>query len=249
MGTLLPPDINYWAAALLVSASFFTSLLTASFGIGGGLVLLSIMTYIMPMTALIPVHGAVQFGSNAGRAFLQRNLIAWRALAAFVAGGAVGAFAGAHLVFQLPEAALELTLGLFILTVSWVKFPKMQKMGLGLFALTGTVTTFLTMFLGATGPLNVAAFEKSFPDRRTMVATLASLMTSQHVLKLLAFGFAGFSFSGWVPLVAAMMLSGFAGTRAGLHVLGSMREETFRLALKIVMSVIGLDMVRRGLWR
>jgi uncharacterized membrane protein YfcA len=231
---------------VLVLASFFTSLLTASFGIGGGLVLLSLMTYAVPVAALIPVHGAVQFGSNAGRAVLRWHFIAWPEMLAFMAGGAVGAFAGAHVVIAMPEFLLEIVLGLFVLAVTWLRPPAVSRMGLPLFAVTGAVTTFLTMFLGATGPLNVAAFEKTFPDRRVMVASLAALQTSQHLLKLLAFGLAGFSFVGWVPLVAAMIAMGLAGTWVGLHVLGILRETTFRLVLKLLMSIIALDMLRRG---
>lgn len=243
----MPEGLSTAAACLLVFASFFTSLLTASFGIGGGLVLLSLMTYAVPVAALIPVHSAVQFGSNAGRAVLRRQFIAWPELLAFMAGGAVGALAGARLVVELPEYLLEIVLGLFVLAVTWIRPPTMRRLSLPSFALTGAVTTFLTMFLGATGPLNVAAFEKTFPDRRVMVASLAALQTSQHVLKLAAFGFVGFSFAGWMPLVAAMILTGFAGTWVGLRVLGLMREETFRLVLKLIMTVIGLDMLRRGL--
>jgi uncharacterized membrane protein YfcA len=243
----LPEGVPVLAAGFLVLLSFFTSLLTAAFGIGGGLVMLSCMTYIVPVTALIPVHGAVQFGSNAGRAILQRKYIAWPELFAFMAGGAIGAWTGAHLVIQMPESWLELILGGFVLAVTWLKPPRIASLGLPLFALSGAITTFLTMFFGATGPLNAAAFEKTFPNRQTMVATLASLMTAQHVLKILAFGAAGFSFSGWLPLIGLMILVGFAGTRVGLLVLGRIREETFRLSLKIIMTVIALDMLRRGL--
>lgn len=243
----LPEGLTTAAAVLLLSASFFTSLLTASFGIGGGLVLLSIMTYLVPISALIPLHGAVQFGSNAGRAVMRHHLIAWRELFAFMAGGAIGAFAGAHLVIELPESVLEIVLGLFVLAVTWIRPPSMGRLSLQSFALTGAVTTFLTMFFGATGPLNVAAFEKTFPDRRVMVATLAALQSSQHILKLLAFGLAGFSFASWVPLLVGMILTGLIGTWAGLRVLLLLREETFRLVLKLIMTVIGLDMLRRGI--
>ncbi len=243
----LPPGVDIVAASILVVSSFFTSLLTASFGIGGGLVLLAIMTYLVPVAALIPVHGAIQFGSNAGRAFLQRRFISWLDLAAFMAGGAAGAAIGSQIVVSLSENLLQIVLGLFVVTITWAKLPHLHRMGLAQFAATGAVTTFLSLFLGATGPLNVAAFERTFADRNVMVATLAALMTSQHLLKLLAFGATGFAFFPWVPLIAAMMVTGFLGTRIGLDVLGKIREETFRTALRFIMTILGLDMIRRGL--
>lgn len=243
----LPESISAAGAAILVTASFFTSLLTASFGLGGGLALLAIMSYVMPIFAIIPVHGAVQFGSNAGRAFLQRRFISWRELTAFVIGGALGATAGAQVVVTLSEHWLELALGTFILMATWISYPRMSRMSMWEIGFTGAVTTFLTMFFGATGPLNAAAFEKTFPDRRVMVGTLAALQSSQHVLKLLAFGATGFAFAPWVALTVAMILTGFAGTHLGLKVLGRIEEKTFRTGLKIIMTLIGLDMLRRGL--
>lgn len=67
---LLPPDFGPLLSGLLVLVSFGTSLITAAFGIGGGAVLLALLAALMPPAALIPVHGAVQFGSNVFRAAL-----------------------------------------------------------------------------------------------------------------------------------------------------------------------------------
>lgn len=242
----LPADLSMAAAVLLVLSSFFTSLMTAAFGIGGGLALLGIMTLLMPVAAIIPVHGAVQFGSNAGRTFIQRRHIAIPELCAFALGGVFGAVLGASVVVELPEPVLLLALGLFVLAATWIKLPAMRTMTLKGFAITGGVTTFLTMFVGATGPLNLAAFEKSFPDRKRMVATLAALMTAQHALKLAAFGTAGFVFGSWLPLIAAMIITGYAGTLSGSRILHRTSEKAFRSGMRIIMTIIALDMLRRG---
>jgi len=92
---LLPAGLGAGTAALLVAASFFTSALTAGLGIGGGVALLSVMGYVLPVAALIPVHGVVQLGSNAGRALVQRAHIGWAVILPFLAGSAAGAAAGA----------------------------------------------------------------------------------------------------------------------------------------------------------
>lgn len=242
----LPADVSTAAAAFLVFASFFSSLMTAAFGIGGGLMMLAIMTFLMPVAAIIPVHGAVQFGSNAGRCFVQRRFIAVPELCAFAFGGLFGAAAGASVVVELPEPVLLVALGLFVIAATWVKLPALQTMGLRGFAVTGAITTFITMFVGATGPLNLAAFEKSFADRKRLVATLAALMMAQHALKLAAFGTAGFLFGPWIPLISAMMITGYAGTLSGSHILHRASEKTFRSGMRLIMTVIALDMLRRG---
>ena len=234
------------AAGLLVAASFFTSALTAAFGIGGGVALLVLLGYALPVAALIPVHGVVQLGSNAGRAFVQRAHVRLDAVVPFLAGAAIGAAAGAPFVTAIADAPLKIALSLFIIAVTWVKLPAMARGGAALFAIGGLVTTFATMFFGATGPLTAAFLQKALPDRRQYSGTHAAAMTVSHGFKIIAFGFAGFAFSSWVPFLAAMIASGFVGTMAGATLLLRLPEARFQLVFRILITLLALDLARRG---
>lgn len=116
---LLPTDIAPATAAILVGASFFTSAITAAFGIGGGLALLAIMGGVLPAASLIPVHGIVQLGSNAGRALVFRDAARADFLIPFLIGAAPGAAAGALAAGSLPDWALKLILAGFVLLLVW----------------------------------------------------------------------------------------------------------------------------------
>jgi uncharacterized protein len=248
LAALLPDGVGALGAGILVFASFFTSALTASAGIGGGLALLGLMTYFVPIAALIPIHGAVQLGSNAGRAVLMFPHIAWPCLLAFLAGAVPGAFLGRFAVGLLPETAMEAVLGFFILVLTWVRLPKMAGIGGRGFALTGFVTTAMTMVFGATGPFNAVVLSKAFADRLVLIATMAAVMTAQHLVKIIVFALAGFAFADWAPLLVAMILTGFAGTWAGRHLLVRMSEQRFRLIFNLCLSALALDLIRRGLF-
>ena len=63
---------------------------------------------------------------------------------------------------------------------------------------------------------------------------------------MVAFGFAGFAFGTWLPLLAAMIASGFLGTIAGARMLMRMPETRFRLVFRILLTVLALDLMRRG---
>lgn len=247
MADLLPQGMGPGGAAILVFASFFTSALTAAAGIGGGVALLALMAYLVPIAALVPVHGAVQLGSNAGRAWLLRPHIARSCLIAFLAGALPGAVLGRYALGFLPDTVMKLLLGLFILGLTWVKLPRMAGISTRGFALTGLITTALTMVFGATGPFNAVVLSKAFADRLQLTATMASIMTAQHLLKIVVFGVAGFVFAPWLGLIAAMIATGFAGTWTGRHVLLKIPEARFRLVFKICLSVLALDLVRRAL--
>ncbi|MDP2121473.1 MAG: sulfite exporter TauE/SafE family protein [Hoeflea sp.] len=243
---LLPPGLDPWAALVLTIVSFFTSALTVSVGIGGGVALLALMGYLVPVASIIPVHGVVQLGSNVGRAAILRDHVAWTCLAAFLVGAIPGAWAGGIAVGALAEPVLRAALGAFILVLTWMPLPRLAAIRLPGFALTGAVTTFLTMLFGATGPFNAVVLSKTFPDRLRFQATMSAVMSLQHLVKTLAFALAGFAFAPWLPLIAAMIVTGLMGTWVGANILRRTPERRFQLLFKICLTVLALDLVRRG---
>jgi uncharacterized membrane protein YfcA len=102
------------------------------------------------------------------------------------------------------------------------------------------------MFFGGTGPF-VATFVKAQDlDRLRHVATHAALMTVQHLLKILVFGFLGFAFAQWIGFVVLLITAGFIGTVVGRQVLAKIDESKFRFALNLVLSVLALRLIWSG---
>lgn len=246
--TLLPAGIDATAALILVGASFFTSALTAAFGIGGGVAMVGALAALAPPATIVAVHAIVQLGSNAGRALVQRRHVAWRLMAPFAIGSAIGVAIGAAVIASLPARALLGALGLFILAMVWLpkpRIPGLEKTGL---VAGGALSSVLTMFVGATGPFVQAVLLGFGLDKRGLVATHAVAMTLQHAMKAVAFGFIGFSFADWGPLVAAMIATGFLGTLVGSALLERLPERWFSIALKAILTVLAIDLLRRAAW-
>ena len=235
---LLPPDVSALAGIGLVALSLFTSALTAAAGIGGGLVLLSVMASFLPPVIVIPIHGVVQLGSNAGRAALLRQHIDGGILLPFALGSVLGIVLGAKLFVALPTPVLEIILGLFILACVWLPKLKASRIANRGFLLVGAVGSFVTMFVGATGPFVASFITPERLERHAVVATHATCMTVQHTLKVAAFGFLGFAFLPWVPLLAAMIAAGFLGTMLGKRLLDRLPHHVFARAFKIILTVL-----------
>ena len=246
MDLILFPDALSPAVALfLLLASAVTSMLTAILGVGGGVLLLVLMASWMPAAAIIPVHGMIQLGSNTGRAVLTRHHIDWKVIAAFAPGVIAGAALGAWLLVDLPAHLWQLSIALFVLYLCWgPKLPKASFGPIGIFV-ASVVTSFLTLFVGATGPLVAAFLKQIHQDRFKTVATFAAAMTLQHAPKAVIFGVAGFVFSEWLLFILAMISCGFAGTWFGLHVLKSLTNRWFGLAFNLVLTLLAL----RLLWQ
>lgn len=240
---IFPGELGALAGLILLAASFVGSFITVALGIGGGAMLLALMATFMPPVALIPVHGVVQLGSNVFRALLLRRYVFWPPVAAFAAGTVIGVAIGGAIVVELPGGVVLIGVGAFVIFSVLAKPPAwLGRMGW----LSGLISSFLTMFFGATGTF-VATFTKSLElERHAHVATHATLMTLQHGLKIVAFGMLGFAFGPWLVFMAAMIAAGFIGTVAGRHVLVRMTDKGFKRALDAVLILISLRLIWQG---
>ena len=242
--SLLPPDVATPIVALLLGMSFLSSLITVAFGIGGGALLLAVMAVTMPPAALIPVHGVVQVGSNLGRAVLFARHTVWAALPGFTIGSVIGVAIGGNIVVSIPPGLVQAGVGLFIV---WAVFARPPQWLSRWPVITGAISSFLTMFFGATGVF-VASYSKSLKlPRHPHVATHATLMSVQHLLKSVTFAFLGFAFAPWAPFIAGMILAGLLGTMAGNLVLTRMSDARFHRALDIVLLLIAARLIWSGL--
>jgi len=194
-------------------------MLTAAIGIGGGLLMLATLAQVLPAKAIIPIHGAVQVGSNAGRALVMLKNVHWDILLWFCAGSIIGAIGGGKLVINLPLDFIRGLLGSFILFTVWgPKTVNLVKNRTTL-AIGGLLSTFLTMFVGATGPFVIVMVRSFSMGKLGLFATSAASLIIQHSLKVLVFGLLGF------------------------EILLTIDEQRFKWWLNVVLSVLALRLV------
>jgi len=236
-------ELQLTGFVVLCAVSFLGSMIAASLGLGGGLLVIATMALYLSPAVLIPVHGVVQLGSNLGRTMLMVRHVLMPILPAFIAGTAIGAAVGGQLFVSLPTPVLQIVLALFVIYATWA--PKFQALtpGKKTFFAVGTVGAFVTMFVGATGPLVAPFAAAANKDRHGVVATHAMLMTIQHSLKIVAFGFLGFTFGPYIPLLIGLLAFGFAGTWTGRHILNRLPEKAFRVGLKTILTLLALRLL------
>ncbi len=182
----LAPGLDGWTATGLVALSFITSLITATFSLGGGSLLIAAMTLVMPPVVVVPVHGCVQLGSNAGRAIVQRAHIQWNFILWVSLGAVIGSVIGGRFAYLIPDKWFAAIIGVFVLVTTWLPMPKIIASSRIVQFVGGAIVSAVGMVVGAAGPL-VAAFVRGIPDRRQLVATHAMLNSLQHVIKVIVF--------------------------------------------------------------
>lgn len=241
---LVPAELGLTVTLFLIALSAATSFLTAAAGIGGGIVLIAVMAQVMPAAALIPVHGVVQIGSNAGRTAIMLASVQWRVILLFCFGSLVGAVLGGMTAVRLPPAALNIGLAGFILWSVWG--PAVSAPGRFRVIVTGAFSSFLTMFFGATGSFVSAMVKTMKLGRLEHVATHSACMVAQHTIKVFAFGLLGFNYGPYAGLVVAMIASGFMGTVLGKRLLVKMRDATFHRVIAVLLSLLALRLAYEG---
>ena len=201
---------------LSVFASFSTSLISAIFGIGGGIILLSFFASFLPPLAIIPVHAVVQLASNGGRVFLLRNEVHWPILSTFIFGCTIGAFFGGMIILQIPHELIKFFMGLFILWSIYGYLPKFNKKQIFFGSI---ISCALSVIVGATGAF-IAAIVNTFKlPKLNHIATVAFVMMTKHILKICVFIFLGFSFTPYINIIIFMIIGGFLGTIIGKKIM------------------------------
>ncbi|WP_086869017.1 sulfite exporter TauE/SafE family protein [Kosakonia pseudosacchari] len=244
--TLIPPEISPLFAGVMVFCSFLTSALTAAMGLGGGTALLAIMGLGMPVSSLMPVHGMVQLGSNFSRTLIQRVHVVWPLVLWFLLGSTVGIAVGAPVAAVIPDSIARIALGLFILWSVLRKRGEQKPLSRPLFIIGGAVSSLGTMIVGATGPMVAGLISSQGLKRQPLIATHATCMVLQHGLKILAFGLMGFAWASWLPVLAAMIISGALGTWLGTRVLDNVPERLFRILFRITMILLSAQLLWQG---
>ena len=70
--------------------SFLTSTVAGVVGIGGGMMLITILPSFLPLNALIPVHGLTQVSSNLSRAIFGYKDVQYEVVPKFLIGSILG---------------------------------------------------------------------------------------------------------------------------------------------------------------
>jgi uncharacterized protein len=237
------PDVSPMMFFGLTALAAFTSGFGVVAGLGGGVLLLGVMALVFPPATVIPLHGMVQFGTSIGRIVLMRRYVLTAPLAAFAAGALIGAGIGGQLVVSLPTALLQAILGGFLLYVCWAPRVVGVRLSRRKFFFLCAAGALLSMFVGATATILAPFVVGVSPDRRHYVATQGALMIMVHGLKAVAFGLLGFAFGPYLPLLAAMVAAGFAGTWVGSRLLDHMPERLFRTIFRVVLIVLAVRLL------
>lgn len=240
--------------AALGVVAVLTSVLSVVTGAAGGVLLLSGLLVLVPATAVVPIHGAVQTTASISRIAQFRTHIRWDIVWRFTAGVLLGSILGVWVVAQLAETssgviklliAVAIFLSLFAHKIKIEAAPR----SLRLFYVVGFVTGALGIVAGSTGPIVTQALLLFGVSKEPHVATKSVVQAISHGIKLPLFGMAlGFDFVPWLVPLAVMTVASVIGTSLGARILERMSEARFDLAARVLLGIVVLQIAATELW-
>ncbi len=232
------------ATLLFVVTAFLTAALSGILGMAGGLVLMGVLAFLLPVPAAFVTHGILQLVANGWRAILHRAHIKWSITAWFIVATVLGAVFIS--LFQLipSKAAVFLMLGLVPMLVwlprRWLQLDAANPIHAVIF---GTVASVLNLSAGVAGPFLDTLFVRTGLSRHEIVATKAAIQSLNHIAKISVYGWilSGSDTAAMPPwwVFAIAIPASMMGTVAGGKVLDRMTDVDFKRWTAWIVTGIG----------
>lgn len=239
---------SLWQEMVLSTINLLTSALTAITGVGGGMILIGLMPFFLPATAIVPVHGATQFASNASRAWFGRASLDFKYFYPFLWGSLLGIIVFGTLVRFFELSIIPLFIGLYILLIQWSKTVNRWLRSLENFYLVGFIQMGLGLFVGTPGPLAIALLNKKYEDNHTIVSVGALMMTVVHLAKLPVYATLGFRFADYWQLMLLMISFATLGSLVGTRLRHKISMTALKRLLPWLLTLIALKLVLTKLY-
>jgi len=227
-------------------AALLSSFISGMTGLGGGILLLAFMTPIFPPNVLIPLHGAIQLFSNSSRVALSVKKVDPGIFILFAIGAGIGSLASVPITVTITSIISTVILAAAILFFTW--YPKIQK-GIefrGKFLVIGAIASFLSIFIGATGPLTAPFFLNSKLDKESFVPTKAACQIPIHLFKVIIYIMSGFILSKWYLYILLAIPLVLTGNYIGKIATGKFKDNRYKLIIKIVITILVGRMLYRA---
>ena len=243
--------------ALLLLIGVAAGILTTVAGLGGGMILVLVLSLVWGPTAALASTAPALLLGNLHRLYLFRSRVDGRIAAAFACGALPGSVAGGALMIALPERALQ---GVMVVMTaiavarairgdrprSNVAPPRRRAM-LAALAPAGFGIGSLAATSGGVGLLAGPVLMAAGLTGEAYVATGAAVSATMHVGRLIAYG-AGGLFSkeivSYAAILAAAILSGnLIGKRLRRRI---EQKHTLRIEIGALVACVALALVGLG---
>lgn len=230
---------------LFALVTFCSSIISATFGLGGGFLILAVLGIVLPVAAMVPLHSVLALGLLTSRFWYFREYVSWDIVRSFVPGAVIGVVIGARIYVALPEAVIASTVSMLMLVTVWFPHIQWRPSFRHPFFYVGIVHAFLST-LFSFGALMQPLMVRTRLNRMQIIGTLAAALFVMTLIKTLSYAAFGFDYQPYAWIIIAGVLASFPGAAVGKRLARRFREEQFRLAFRVLMTLLALRLLYRA---
>ena len=241
------PWVMLWLVLLGIVAFVFSTLA----GGGGAMLLVPLVSAFLGAQYTAPVVNLGNFIGRPSRLVLYWKHIHWRICAYYALPAIGGAWLGAWLFGHLRVSALQLLIGIFLLsTLFQFRFGKRERsfrMPVQGFAPLGILVSFLGTLVGAMGPVMNPFYLNAGLQKESLIATKTANSFFMGMAQLGGYTFFGLLEGKYWGYGVALGLGAIVGNIIGKKMLGRISSEGFRILLVVFMALSGLMLIYSSL--
>ncbi len=207
--------------------------------------MIAIISSILPISAMVPVHATMMIGMSLSRTWYFRKDIHWPIVIPFTIGALFGALSGTFLYVDLPEYFIAASVAVLMLLAVWVPDFELKREIPHPFFLIGLIHAFLSA-LFSFGGLFQPVMVRTKLTKLQITATLAAGLMSMNFFKISGYVLFGFDYSSYLPVILLAILVAFPGAKLGKALLHKISEKQFRAVFKIIMTVFAIRLLYRA---
>ena len=225
----------------------FASTVSAITGVAGGVLLLSGLVLCVPATAVVPIHGLVQFTAGASRMLAFRRHIQWSVVSPFlltmIPGACMGAYGLSYLYALNPSWLLVVIALVIALTLrprtNTEQIQHTSNKSLTGLSILGFSCGVLGMFVGSTGPLVSGWLLNHGILKEEHIASKSVMQGCAHLVKIPLFTLGlDFDFTPYTHPLIGMILMVFVGTWFGKWCLTRVSKRSFAVMTQCILVII-----------
>ena len=242
---MLKKSMSPFLTIIILSAVLVTSILSGILGMAGGMVLMGVLVWVLPVQQAMMLHATSQFFANGSRAVIHRKHLHFSSIKYYLFGLFCTLLIFCLITFVPSKMAVFLLMGIgpFIPVIMGGKvkfdFTKPPQA-----VLCGVLVTCFQLTGGVSGPMLDMFFQKIPMTRHQVVATKAFTQSISHITKFIYFGLivpkaaeSVLSLPPWIYI--AVIPVAIFGSHLAKYVLNKLTDTQFYKATQIMLWGIG----------
>jgi uncharacterized membrane protein YfcA len=232
---------------LIVAGSFLAALVNAAFSAGGALIILAVTSFVLPVSAIVPIHSTLLIGSTSTRTLLFWRDIDWKIAGPFLVGSVFAVAIGSRIYVQLPDTFIATALSAVMLIAIWLPEVRWRPKLRHPWVAVGFIHSLLST-LFAYGALLHAIILHTGLKKRQIVATMGASLTGMGLFKITGYALNGFDYVPYLQTIGCAIAAAFLGTWVGRMVIDKISEELFRAVFRALVTLTALRLLYVGLF-